>query len=119
MPQTGIYLPDVDNGFPTLSIKNEKARRALVDCPDGTSGYLPAIWTLIERVADESDMPPAPSLVAPTRLRVEGGNSCPQTGYWFTPAQLNSRRHFKAGEIMPTIGSDYGATIWQWDSNQG
>lgn len=49
--------------------------------------------------------------------RCEAGQPCPQTGYWFTPAQANSRRHFKAGEIMPTVGADYGTTIWQWDSD--
>ncbi len=53
------------------------------------------------------------------RLRVEGGKSCPQTGYWFTPAKANSRCHFKEGDIMPVYGgSDYGATIWQWSQEQ-
>lgn len=50
--------------------------------------------------------------------RCEAGQLCQQTGYWFTPAQANARRYFKAGDIMPTIGSDYGTTIWQWDSDQ-
>jgi hypothetical protein len=52
------------------------------------------------------------------RLRIEGGKACPKTGYWFTPAEMNSRRHFKGGEVMPVLGSDYGSVIWQWDSNQ-
>jgi hypothetical protein len=122
VPQTGIYLPDVDHGFPTLLIKSDdpwvgEAIEALVVHPDGHSEYVPATWTLVERIADESDMPTAPSLVAPIRLRVEGGQPCPQTGYWFTPAQLNSRRPFKEGEVMPIVGSTYGSTIWQWDPN--
>lgn len=50
---------------------------------------------------------------------IAGNQPCPQTGYWFTPAKLHSRRHFKEGDIMPAVGSDYGSTIWQWDSNQG
>lgn len=54
----------------------------------------------------------------PLRLRIDADQPCPQSGYWFTPAQANSRRHFKAGDVMPTIGSDYGTTIWQWDSDQ-
>lgn len=122
-PKTGIYLPDVDHGFPTLLIKSDddmtgEANEAMIRHADRTRGYLPATWTLVERIADESGKSSAPSLVAPQRLRVEGGNPCPQTGYWFTPAQLNSRRHFKQDEIMPVISSDYGSTIWQWDSNQ-
>ncbi|TCS39485.1 hypothetical protein EDC30_101441 [Paucimonas lemoignei] len=122
-PQTGFYLPDVDHGFPTLMIKSDddllgEANEAMVKRADGTKGYVPATWTLIERVADESDMSAAPSLVAPQRLRVDAGKPCPQTGYWFTPAQMNSRRYFKEGDIMPNTDSEYGTTIWQWDSNQ-
>lgn len=56
--------------------------------------------------------------VDPTRLRCEANQPCPREGFWFTPAQANSRRFFKAGEVMPEIGTDYGATIWQWDSTQ-
>jgi len=52
------------------------------------------------------------------RGRCEAGQPCPRAGFWFTPAQANSRRHFKAGEVMPSVGGDYGATIWQWDQTQ-
>lgn len=50
--------------------------------------------------------------------RCDAGQPCPQSGFWFTPAHTNSRRYFKQGEIMPSIGSDYGAIIWQWDADQ-
>lgn len=52
------------------------------------------------------------------RLRCEAGQPCPREGHWFTPAQADSRRFFKSGEVMPEAGGDYGATIWQWDQNQ-
>jgi hypothetical protein len=61
-------------------------------------------------------------VAAPTEslsLRCEAGQSCPQEGYWFTPAALNSRRYFKQGEVMPDMKSGYGTTIWQWDERQG
>jgi Domain of unknown function (DUF1911)/Domain of unknown function (DUF1910) len=51
-------------------------------------------------------------------VRVIGGQTCPRDGLWFTPARVNSRQHFKQGEIMPVVGGDYGATIWQWDEQQ-
>jgi len=51
-------------------------------------------------------------------LRCESGQPCPQSGFWLSPAQLGSRRHFQAGELMPNLGGDYGVTIWQWDANQ-
>jgi hypothetical protein len=52
------------------------------------------------------------------RLRCEAGQPCPREGFWFTPAQAHSRRHFKHGEVMPEVGGSYGATIWQWDDIQ-
>jgi hypothetical protein len=122
-PVTGIYLPDVDHAFPTLLIKSDddlegEAPEASIEPPGGGNDYAPTTWTLVERVADESDVVAAPSLIAPIRLRIEGGQACPQTGYWFTPAQINSRRQFKEGELMPVGHSDYGSTVWQWDQDQ-
>ncbi|WP_223526194.1 PoNe immunity protein domain-containing protein [Pseudomonas sp. BF-B-26] len=47
--------------------------------------------------------------------RIEAGQPCKKTGYWFTPAQTNSRRYFKQGEIMPSISdSRWGDTLWYW-----
>ncbi|MBX8535844.1 DUF1911 domain-containing protein [Pseudomonas cichorii] len=47
--------------------------------------------------------------------RIDTGQPCSKTGYWFTPAQANSRRHFQQGEIMPRISdSTWGDTIWYW-----
>lgn len=52
------------------------------------------------------------------QLRALAGEPCPREGFWVTPAKVNSRRHFRAGELMPDLKSEYGATIWQWDSKQ-
>lgn len=51
--------------------------------------------------------------------RAEGGQPCPRTGYWETPAKLHSRHHFEEGDIMPVYeDSAYGYTIWQWCETQ-
>ena len=51
--------------------------------------------------------------------RVPAGEPCPADGYWFTPAQPDSRRRFQRGEVFPQItGSDYGDTFWLWAVNQ-
>ena len=50
--------------------------------------------------------------------RCEGGQLCPKSGWWHTPAREGSRQRFEAGAIMPKYASDYGSTIWQWDVNQ-
>ena len=49
------------------------------------------------------------------KLKVKGGALCPQTGYWNTPAQPNSRQYFKQGEILPTFSElDWGEVYWYW-----
>jgi hypothetical protein len=55
---------------------------------------------------------------ATRRLRCAGGEQCVRSGFWFTPAKAGSRQYFSAGDLMPEVTSDYGATIWQWDQNQ-
>lgn len=50
-----------------------------------------------------------------TPARIEAGQPCTHTGYWFTPAQANSHRHFKQGENMPSVSdSSWGDTLWYW-----
>lgn len=47
--------------------------------------------------------------------RVDAGQPCSKTGYWFTPAKAESRRHFNQGDIMPGFSdSHWGDTIWYW-----
>ena len=60
-----------------------------------------------------------PSLLGPQNVRVQGGEKCPESGYYFTPAKIGSRQYFKLGTKMPNFDSVYGTTIWQWDEQQG
>ncbi|WP_454845858.1 PoNe immunity protein domain-containing protein [Pseudomonas farris] len=51
--------------------------------------------------------------------RIIAGEACSKTGYWFTPAQANSRRHFQQGEIMPSFSdSKWGDTLWYWSGEE-
>lgn len=51
--------------------------------------------------------------------RIIAGDSCSKTGFWFTPAQTNSRRHFEQGETMPSISdSKWGDTLWYWSGEE-
>ena len=48
-------------------------------------------------------------------LRVAGGEPCPKSGLWLTPAKTDSQAHFTAGTVMPDFpDAQYGLTIWQW-----
>ena len=60
-----------------------------------------------------------PPTGSPQIGRVEAGQPCPRAGYWFTPAQANSRRHFQQGEPMPCFtGSSWGDTLWYWSGEE-
>ncbi len=80
----------------------------------------PTTWYFVEVVEgefetyDDNDIPG----VILKRIRVEGGDVCPESGYYFTPVNPTSRRHFKQGEIMPIFQSTLWKTIWQWDEQQ-
>lgn len=81
----------------------------------------PSKWYLVEIVAEYGE--PAHLTWSLNRtsevvLRLEGGESCPEAGHYFSPAQLDSRRHFEVGDEMPKLDGEYGHTIWQWDPNQ-
>lgn len=81
----------------------------------------PCKWYFVEMVNGEfedSDESESEIVSSFERIRVQGGEKCPTAGYYFTPAQTNSRRHFKQGDTMPSLGGDYGVTIWQWDTSQ-
>ncbi len=62
--------------------------------------------------------PPAIDLAA-SPASVPARQPRPREGCWFTPAKAGSRRFFVVGQLMPAFTTDYGATIWQWDEQQG
>lgn len=125
VPRNGVYLPDLPGSCAQVLIEGYKAWSATVsrnpnDPEDRSFDERPAIWTLVERIADSGGgIPGDPDPIkAGVRLRCEAGQPCPRAGFWFTPAQANSRRSFNAGESMPDLRSAWGATIWQWDEQQ-
>lgn len=81
----------------------------------------PSRWTFIEQLNDQYEpieFETNEPIAASVNPRFESKEICTQTGFYFTPARPDSRRHFQTGESFPEIGSHYGATIWQWDEQQ-
>lgn len=135
LEQSGIYVPDVEHScaqFLCVSYGTAPAAKVHVGMrpllhPTTGEKYAeePVIeerdctWYLVERVRDEQyDVHIEPSTSA-QHIRVPSGEVCPESGFYFTPAKIDSRRQFRKGEVMPSVDSAYGWTIWQWDSNQG
>jgi hypothetical protein len=127
---SGIYLPDVpDSCAQFLHERYLVAPPARVALSSGhaavhrdngselASADQPCVWTLVVRTLEAS---PAvqPTLAHPPIERVTAGQACPRSGVWFTPARIGSQRYFDRGEIMPSLNSDFGLTIWQWHADQ-
>jgi hypothetical protein len=124
--QTGIYLPDCDDSSAQLLVIYDD----FPETDDACIGYdekrmqnittAPTSWTLVRRISDSGGGIPGDEdlLRAGIRIRLAAGETCSKGGFYFTPAQSNSRRKFDAGQIMPELNSQYGATIWQWDEQQ-
>ncbi|APF89522.1 hypothetical protein HI806_24410 (plasmid) [Ralstonia solanacearum] len=121
--ESGIYLPNLDDSAAQFLIAGLEAPMAKV----GFNGqqYIskaPALWTRVRRVEGATVADGLADLLPQSRHRpsgrAPGGDACPRSGWWFTPAAANSRRHFQQGDVMPIVTSDYGSTIWQWDSDQ-
>lgn len=95
---------------------------AMVFVSDQGISNRPCKWYFVELIEGEfeaaADLDTADHDTSATHIRVPAKETCPVSGFYFTPAQANSRRHFKQGDIMPSIGNDYGLTIWQWDEQQ-
>lgn len=132
--QPGIYLPDLKGSCAQYLNPYNEAPPAIVlqgmrDLFHPTTGArygedpifedMPCLWTLVERAATAINKRNPESLLSTSNHRTPGGDVCPATGYYFTPAKESSRRNFQQGEIMPILESTYGATIWQWDRDQG
>lgn len=81
----------------------------------------PSKWYYVEHLDDDfedSSIPVNLSATPDLVRRLASGESCDEPGFYFSPANTNSRRYFKSGEIMPAVGTGYGNTIWQWDLTQ-
>ncbi len=51
--------------------------------------------------------------------RIDAGQPCGKAGFWFTPAEADSRRYFNQGEIIPKFeGYTWGDTIWYWSGEE-
>jgi hypothetical protein len=133
-PQSGIYVPNLENSCAQfLSTHYKEAPKAyviigvrdLVDPRTGEKyGKEPILerkdctWYQVERASDSDDAQQSAALETTPALRVAAGQSCPETGFYFTPARANSRSLFQQGDVMPDLNADYGTTIWQWDIKQ-
>jgi hypothetical protein len=132
--QSGIYVPDVDNScaeFLSTNYNEAPSANVLLGHQDllhpitGVKYGEQAIyekkrcnWFLVEPITLPDPPADAPAIEAMQRERIPAGGTCPEAGFYFTPARPESRRLFQKGEVMPAFDTAYGATIWQRDNDQ-
>jgi hypothetical protein len=129
VPWTGVWVPSTGMGTAALAFgrKDIHVMQAAYEIAsvdeDGYSTFkvVDCTWHPVKPTGRMIDHPVLAQFkhdAATAPRRCEAGERCPREGYWFTPAQENSRRSFKLSEMMPNLSTDYGGTIWQWDVNQ-
>jgi hypothetical protein len=132
--QSGIYVPDLESGCAEfLSTNYGQAptgailvgHKDLIDPTTGERYYEEPVfeqrvctWYLVERVMERDLVAERRASESGENSRVLGGEPCPESGFYFTPARPDSRRLFQRGDVMPTFDAVYGKTIWQRDGNQ-
>lgn len=137
VPWTGVWVPVTGMGTAALAFARQgvqvmqPAYELAREFAEGeyleASKVVDTAWHPVKPTGRMIPLPPlagtgaaggAGSTPPASTARCESGQPCPQSGFWSTPARQNSRRRFMAGELMPAVGGDYGATIWQWDKSQ-
>ena len=79
----------------------------------------PSKWFYVERLEGEfEEIDTEVDQIGREERRLEAGEHCEMSGFYFSPASPGSRRFFGKGDIFPKLDSTYGNTIWQWDEKQ-
>ncbi len=76
----------------------------------GENMYFETMWTLVERIADEGG---STETIQAESLKGFGGEVCPYSGHWWSPANQSEKRYFEQGEVFPKLKNNFwGKTIW-------
>ncbi|MDM1312263.1 hypothetical protein HXZ79_13580 [Acinetobacter indicus] len=113
VPQDGIYIPEIQEASAQLLLKGHDAIEALVgldpDCPQYDHEE-DTEWVLVERIADEGG---SSETIQAENLKGFAGQTCQQTGNWWSPANQLQSRYFEQGEVFPEFeNNSWGETIW-------
>lgn len=125
VPWTGVWVPSTGVGTAALAFARQNVQimqPAYEIASRDEDGYatfklVDCVWHPVKPTGRMIEHPVLTQLrhdAAMASGRCESGERCPREGWWFSPAAQDSRRLFKLGEVMPSVGGDYGQTIWQW-----
>jgi len=80
----------------------------------------PSGWWFVELLDEEYEPVESETNISDLtqRRRIDAGETCEISGFYFSPASVNSRQLFKKGDVFPVLNITYGNTIWQSDEKQ-
>ena len=114
--KTGIYVCNENNiGLAFIAssgeVEDAVAPEYTRQNPEtGENIYYETTWTLVERIADTGG---SAKTIQVENLKGFGGEVCPRSGHWWSPANQSEKRYFEQGEIFPKLkNSFWGKTIW-------
>ena len=125
VPWTGVWYPatGLEHHSLTFAIKGMRMQ---------------AVYKVIkttEELRTETDMFPPPETVAiattwhpviaappkpetNTELWSKAGQQCPKEGVWEPTDPGAARRYYRVGDVMLSLGSAHGHTVWRWISER-
>lgn len=120
VPWTGVWYPDtgLEQHSLTFAIKGLRMPPAFRVTKTEEDMRAEGIWGSAETVAVATTwhpvIPSGREAESNTELWAKAGELCPKAGIW-QPAEVKaSERILNAGEVMPSLGSAYGLTVWRW-----
>jgi hypothetical protein len=127
VPWTGVWYPDtgLDGYSLTFAIKGmlmQPAFRIVKTIEERERESGGAVFGSPVTVAVATTWHPVvPSgrpLDQESELRAKAGDPCPRAGIWQPMEPGASDRRYEAGEIMGSLGTAYGYTVWCWKSER-
>ena len=125
VPWTGVWFPEtgLEHHSLTFAVKGKRMQPVY------------KVIKTTEELRTETDMFPPPETVAivttwhpvivappkaktPTELWSKAGQQCPREGVWEPTDPGAARRYYRVGDLMLSLGSAHGYTVWRWVSER-
>ena len=125
VPWTGVWYPatGLEHHSLTFAIKGmrmqavykvikstEELRTELQMFPSPETVAVPTTWHPV--------IIAPPKAEAPTELWSKAGQACPREGIWEPTDPGAAKRYYRVGDVMLSLGSAHGYTVWRWISER-
>lgn len=115
--QTGVYINEIDGKQLAFMASSSDEDRGFgqsiaisMDPETYEIVYGKCKWLFIERIADQGG---SATVVSAEYFKRASGQSCPRSGFWWSPANQSKSKYFELGEVFPNIDNNaWGETIW-------